>query len=366
MQDKRVRPGTCDYYVHDEDGRPLFRVDVPTHGALGDWLKPIAALLRKMLGDQQRIVLAFDRGGAFSAHLTPLCERGFEFVTYERAPYQLMHKEAFVETLELEDETLLACEETVALGDSGPQARRIALRTPDERQVNVLACSSLPMARLVEIITGRWVQENAFKHANERWGGNQLDCRKVVSYDPRHVIVNPARKRLEQALLIARESEGTVRRKLARAKGNKRDSLKIELAELLEQQKNLEAERKTTPRYAYLEDTEIKDKLVYVDTHYKTLLDTIRIACVNAESDLADLLRPNLARPREAKMVLQNIFKATGHIRVQDDRIDLTLDLVGNDNERQAARLFALQLNRLNLTLPGDPQSRPLRCRFQI
>jgi hypothetical protein len=29
MQDKRVRPGVSDYYVHEADGRPLFRIDVP-------------------------------------------------------------------------------------------------------------------------------------------------------------------------------------------------------------------------------------------------------------------------------------------------------------------------------------------------
>lgn len=366
MQDKRVRPGTCDYYVHDEDGRPLFRVDVPMHGALGDWLKPIAALLRENLGDKQRILLAFDRGGAFPAHLAPLCERGFEFVTYERGPYPIMPKEAFVETIELEDETLLACEETALLGDRAVEARRIALFTHDARQVNVLAASNLPMQRLVEIITGRWVQENSFKHSNERWGGNQLDCRKGASYAPHHIIVNPTRKRLEQALLIARDREGTVRRHLARTKGTRRDAFKAELTELLAQQEILEAERKTTPQYAYLKDTELADKLVYIDSHYKTLLDTIRIACINAESELADLLRPHLAKPNEAKMVLQNIFKSTGHIRVLDDRIDLSLDFVGNQREKRAAKLFATQLNKLELTLPGDPKNRILRCRFQI
>jgi hypothetical protein len=366
MQDKRVRPGTCDYYVHDEDGRPLFRVDVPMHNSLGDWLRPIAALLRENLGPNQRILLAFDRGGAFPAHLLPLCENGIEFVTYERAPYQLMAKELFVETVELEDETLLAFEEQALLGDKGEQVRRIALRTQDERQVNVIAASSLPMSRLVEIITGRWVQENGFKHENERWGGNQLDCRKAVKYDPHHIIVNPARKRLEQALLISRDREGTVRRHLARAKGQKRDALKAELNELLAQQKNLETERKTTPRYSYLKDTELSDKLVYIDTHYKAFLDTIRIACINAESDLADLLKPHLPKPREAKMVLQNIFKSPGHIRVHDDRIDLTLSMVGNHNEKLAAQAFASALNNLNLSLPGDPMNRPLKCRFQI
>jgi len=40
MQDKRVRPGNTDYYVHDERGRPLFRIDVPSHDSLTQWLTP--------------------------------------------------------------------------------------------------------------------------------------------------------------------------------------------------------------------------------------------------------------------------------------------------------------------------------------
>lgn len=177
MQDKRVRPGTTDYYVHDEDGRPLFRVDVPMHGTLGDWLRPITALLRETLGPDQRILLAFDRGGAFAAHLGALKQRGFEFVTYERGPYDKLAPEAFGETLELTGETLFAHEETVALGDTNFEVRRIALRTADERQVNVLAVSAESMTRLVEIITGRWVQESA-PQAHRKGGSDDelTDC----------------------------------------------------------------------------------------------------------------------------------------------------------------------------------------------
>jgi hypothetical protein len=41
MQDRRVRPGVSDYYVHDADGRPLFRIDVPSHDSLAMWMMPI-------------------------------------------------------------------------------------------------------------------------------------------------------------------------------------------------------------------------------------------------------------------------------------------------------------------------------------
>ncbi|MFO8074065.1 MAG: hypothetical protein R6V85_19575 [Polyangia bacterium] len=50
--------GASDYYVHDEDGRPVCRVEAPGHDALTDFLSPIAALSRSGLDDRQRILLA--------------------------------------------------------------------------------------------------------------------------------------------------------------------------------------------------------------------------------------------------------------------------------------------------------------------
>ena len=369
MQDKRVRKGTTDYYVHDEDGRPLFRVDVPMHSCLGDWLHPITELLRQSLGPDQRILLAFDRGGAFPVHLQKLRQRGFEFVTYERGDYPRVPEKDFID-LELDGgDTLGVHEETVELGkgNKAVEVRRLSLLTDQKRQVNVVAVSQESTERLIEIITGRWVQENAFKHSAQRWGGNQLDRRKTVPYPPTHILVNPYRKRVEQALRVAIERDGRLRRKIANTKTKaRRDRLKEELKELIGQQKALEAERDGAPSHVMLKDSDLEGKLEYIDTHYKTVLDTIRIACINAESELAGMLRPYLDRPREAKMVLQNLFKASGSVRITETVVTVDLDVVGTKAEQWAIGHFLRRVNALNLTLPGDAKERPLRFRSQI
>src|SRR5690606_5199429 len=83
MQDRRVLPGATDYYVHDEDGRPILRAVVPSHDSLSQHLDPIGERLRDALGDEQRILLAFDRAGAYAEQLASLRDADFEFVTYE-------------------------------------------------------------------------------------------------------------------------------------------------------------------------------------------------------------------------------------------------------------------------------------------
>lgn len=223
MQDKRVRPGATDYYVHDEDGRPVGRVTAPHHGSLTEFLSPVGRLLQLALPEDS-ILLSFDRAGAFPAQMAELRDEGFEFVTYERRPYALLSEGEFTEAVVIDGEKLRLCEPREKnLGGGRGRVRRICVRTEDGRQVNLVAISKRSAARLVEVMRGRWSQENGFKHGTERWGFNQLDGRMVVPYGPETVIPNPARRRLDNALRIARVREGLARAELARLpKGHER------------------------------------------------------------------------------------------------------------------------------------------------
>ena len=110
----------------------------------------------------------------------------------------------------------------------------------------------------------------------------------------------------------------------------------------------------------------MSDELRYHDPHYKTVLDTIRIACLNAEALLADELSPYLRKPREAKKVLFNIFSSPGDIRVGNKTIAISLAVAARKDEQEAiARLFST-VNTWNLSLPGDPKRRPHRYVCQI
>ncbi len=372
MQDKRVRPGTTDYYVHDEDGRPVLRMVSSTHETLTEWLLPIADLLRAGLGDDQRILLAFDRAGAYPEVLAALREESFEFVTYERRPYRELPASAFERELVVErgrrEVPLRFAEFRVALGRGRGDVRRIALRTEAERQVNLLAISSCSAERLIGVCLGRWVQENGLKHGVERWGTNQLDGRRTAPYAPDTVIPNPARRRLIHALRLACVREGLARNQLSRLPDDEagRAALLEEIASAIREQEELVARRAQTPSHAPLAETELAGKLVYHRFEYKAVLDTIRIACANAESDLAEMLAPELPRAAEVKKTLANLFKAPGHVRTESRTIRVNLAPAGTGPEQAAyAALFA-KLDTLNLHLPGDPRRRLLRFRSQI
>ncbi len=219
--------------------------------------------------------------------------------------------------------------------------------------MNFLATSKLPAERLVEILWHRWRQENGFKHGVERWGINHLDGRSVESYPPGTIIPNPARRRLERALRLARVAEGDARRDLARfEKGSKRQvAAEQDLAESIERQHELEALRPWLPKHAPVEETELAGKLVRHDGKLKTIIDVIRVVCANAESDLAAMLAPHMHRPREAKKLLSNIFSAPGKVAVTEHGVHVRLSCSKQVGARRdSASLRRAQPTRIDST----------------
>ena len=366
MQDKRAVPGCSDYYVHDEEGRPLWRINVPEHSPLTDWLLPLARRLREALGPDQRLLLCFDRAGAHAEQMAALRTEGVEFVTYERKPYPVLPASAFGPPLHFREETVRLCEAPRKnLRKGRGRVRRISVLFSDGKQINLLAVSTQPPLWLLEVMVGRWCQENSFKYAGERWGQDQLDGRRVEPYPDKALIPNPARRRLDAALRLLRAREGQALRMLAPLAPSdpRRADLEQDLQEARAMQEQLLALRPSLPTHAPVDQTELNGELVRHTEEYKLALDTIRIACANAESELAAFLAPRLPRAAEAKKALSNLLVAPGQVHATSEHITVTLQPAATPAEQQAFASFLADLDAWNLTLPADP--RPLRFRIQ-
>ena len=128
-------------------------------------------------------------------------------------------------------------------------------------------------------------------------------------------------------------------------------------------QEQLLALRPSLPTHAPVDQTELNGELVRHTEEYKLALDTIRIACANAESELAAFLAPRLPRAAEAKKALSNLLAAPGQVQAASEHITVTLQPAATPAEQQAFASFLTDLDAWNLTLPADP--RPLRFRIQ-
>lgn len=369
MQDKRARPGVSDYWVHDEDGRPVMRAYSPEHESLTTWLHPIGNALREALQEEEHpVLLVFDRAGAHAEAMAELRDVGFEFVTYERKPYSKLALADFDHWVEIGGERYEFCEAAQKnLGKARGRVRRIAMLSPKGEQFNIIGVSDAPAEQLIEYILGRWArQENQFKHGVERWGLNQLDGRKLEPYPPDAIIPNPTRSRIDRALRLARAAEGEALRRLQRlsADDSKRQKFEQDVRRARAEQEQLEAIRPHAPKHAPVADTELAAKLVKHRRPYKLLLDTLRIGLGNAESELAARLAPNLPRGAEAKKTLKNLLVAPGHVQLNKRSLTITLSPAGTAAERLAFQALLTELNELPLGLPGDKKN--LRLRFKL
>jgi len=179
---------------------PVFRVAISSHDSLTTWLPPLAKRLRDALGEDEQILLAFDRAGAHAEALAGLRDGGFDFVTYERKPYPELPATAFTPTTIVGENVGLHESRLRNLGAGRGRIRRIAIRTEDGRQVNFLASSKLPAVRVVEILWHRWRQENGFKHVRLAPAANKSE-RVAIQHlfdalNQRGLILPSDRKRL--------------------------------------------------------------------------------------------------------------------------------------------------------------------------
>jgi hypothetical protein len=372
MQDKRVVPGTTDFYVHDEMGCPLWRVATPSNDSLCAWLMPTVEFARLSLGEHVTPVLAFDRGGAFPGMMAELRDAKAEFVTYERRPYPELGATEFKESLSItlasrpRRPILIRYTEAPQknLGAGRGRVRRIALLTDEGKQINLVAVSSQPAEVLIRRLLARWgMQENQFKHGVERWGINQLDGRKVEPYPPDAIVPNPERRRLDRVLKLSHTTEGEAWRKLVRLDDEDpdREQIEKEVKAAMERQRDLMALRAHVPKKAPVSETPLAGKLKRHVLAYKNVLDMLRVALANVESDFAVLLAQHLKRPREAKKMLATLFTAPGTMHIDSRDVTVRLMPAATGPERTALGAFLRDVSRMSLTLPGDPDRRHLR-----
>lgn len=297
-----------------------------------------------------------------------LRDAGLDFITYEKKPYPKLPESTFDYWIKIGDERYEYTETNQKnLRKGRGRVRRIAMRSPEGEQFNILAISNAPAHEIIEKILARWsCQENQFKHGVERWGINQLDGRTTDEYPPHAIIPNPARNRVERELRDARKKEGEALRRLSRLQANdpKREKLERDVERARAEQEQLETLRPHVPTHAAVEETELAGKLVKHRSSYKLLIDTLRVGLANAESELAARLAPHLARGKEAKKTLNNLVTAPGHLRINRRSVTITLSPAGTPREQEAYAALLAQLNELPLTLPGDAKGH--RLRFEL
>ena len=214
--------GRADTWVLDAAGRAVvFSTGEPS--GLTKTLPPVLAQLRAVIGPDAKIMLGFDRGGAYPSVFTACRAADADWVTYRRAPLPAPKGLPLLTTTTTTTDAAgqgparaaVHADEPVTIDGYGT-ARQITLFEHGEPVLQVLTSDtrSCPVA-LLAALRARWRIENAFKYASEHHGIDSLaDYIADIETNTRP-IDNPARKVATLTVRTAKTEVADAERALA-------------------------------------------------------------------------------------------------------------------------------------------------------
>jgi transposase len=372
-------PATCDYWVNDRSGDPLFVITGDVNSALTKAFPNLLREVRDVVGER-RVTIVFDRGGWSPKLFQTMLQDGFDILTYRKGKARRINERRFVRrrakfdgcwvTYDLHDQAVrflkgkLRLRQVTRLCDGSHQTQIITSRW-DLRDIEVAY-------RMFD----RWRQENFFKYMREEFLLDALVDYQVEPEDPTRTIPNPERRALDKAIRTARAEVAKLEQaygaaaadnaeqhrptmrgfKIAYGKlGKKLRSARAHVAKLASQRREL-------PKRIGVHDRS-DGAVVKLATERKHLTDIVKMVAYQAESDLLALLRPHYARAdQEGRTLLHEVFATAGDIRASDGELHITLAPLSSPHRTRAIETLCGILDKTTTIFPGSR----LRMRFAV
>jgi len=359
-------PGVLNYFVNDQQGRPLLFVTEEANAALRKAMPKIIAAIRDVLGDRPFTVI-FDRGGYDGKLYTWLREQKIEFITYQYGnPNLAGHRfRRLACRFEGKRVRLRVAENSVNVKDSGPW-RRIVILTKDGKQTPILTSlgPEVGAARIACLMFARWRQENFFRYMRVHHGLDQLLGYAYAEADGTRLVANPERKRIEGQLKVCRQELIALRAELGqavldepRSGGRTSHGLKIAQKGAVRKVRALEAQmaeltevRRALPKTVPVATIERREVM---RLEQKAIIDRIKITAYNAEEWLLDRLVRYYPNPHEVRALLRSFAELSGEIVTTADGVLVTLDPPDTPQHRRALRGLCDDLNQVGTVFPG-------------
>jgi hypothetical protein len=351
-------PGLQQYFINDENGRPLFFLTVQPKKSLTQMLPGLVKHIRSIIGERQ-FTLVFDRGGYSAKVFSSLREEKVHFITYRRKPFDPYPVSVFSRrSCQFKDETreFNLYEETIRLKDFGP-IRNIAVLRNDGRQTHILTTDQKTEAALIAcLMFNRWGQENFFKYMMEHYSLDALYGYGVEGIAEEIMVPNPQRQALDGEISKLRSQIRATREEIGglvakRVSRTQLKSLRKRLTLLEGRLTVLRKERRELPAEVPLSQTD--RKLEGLDLEKKIVMDTIKMAAYNAEEWLLERLDHHYDDPRDTRQLLRILAGLRGRLWLEDGHLIVNLTPPGLPKYRKALVGLCGELNELPTLFPG-------------
>ena len=361
--------GRADTLVVDAVGRAVvFTTGEPS--GLTKTLPPALAELRAVIGPDAKIMLGFDRGGAYPSVFTACRDAGADWVTYRRAPLPAPKGLPLVTATTHDGATraLLHADEPVTLDGYGT-ARQITVFEHGAVALQVLTSdtTTCPVA-LLRTLTARWRIENAFKYAVEHHGIDALaDYIADIETNTRP-IDNPARTTANTTVKTRKTELGDAEHALAHllcdrtltvaALNKKLGPAHTKIDQAKKAVAHAETARDAIPAKlpANVIDPDARRALLH--TTRRALQMVLRLLAYNGEHWLAGALNAYLRDNDEYRAITRaTILRGTtGTITYTPQAINVELQPPDTPRIARALTLLLEEINNTPPHLPGDPR----------
>jgi len=368
----RAERGRADTHVTAHDGRAVCFVTGEPSG-LTVTLPLALAELKKAAGPGAKIMLGFDRGGAYPQVFRHCRDEEVHWVTYRRAPLAVPRHLPVLTTITTGGRArqIAWAEETVQLKDFG-DARQITLFEHGKALLQILTSDTAACpADILSWLRSRWREENFLKYASENYGIDKICDYAATIETNAKVIDNPARKAARDTARAAQTALDRARADLAAMLADPAIPAADKNTRLIPaaQKKITAAEHRAARAITALDKIPARLPANEIDpeaqraiqrAHRRTLQMVLRLLAHNAEHWLANHLNAYLRDDDEYRAITrQTIIRGlAGTITCTPGAITVTLDQPRARTVTTALRLLLDEINQDPPAMPGD--NRPI------
>ena len=368
----RAEKGRADTHVTAHDGRAVCFVTGEPSGLTVTMPKALAEL-KKAAGPGAKIMLGFDRGGAYAQVFRHCRDQDAHWVTYRRAPLAVPAMLPVITTVSYAARArqIAWAEETVQIKDYG-EARQITLFEHGKVALQILTSDSGACpAEILAWLKSRWREENFLKYASENYGTGKI-CDYLAGIEANTKITgNPARKQANAAVREAEKTLAAAERDLAVLLAGPAIAPAAKNTRLIPaaQKKISAARKKLAAATAARDKVPAKLPANAIDPEAKTALlragrrglqMVLRLLAHNAEHWLSAHLNAYLRDDDEYRAITREtiIRGLAGTITWTPDAITVRLEQPGAPRIAGALTLLIDEINATPPAMPGD--TRPI------
>ena len=371
----RAERGRADTHVTAHDGRAVCFVTGEPSGLTATLPKALAELKKTLTGGA-KIMLGFDRGGAYPQVFTHCRKQDVHWVTYRRAPLAIpaMLPVITIATIGGRQRTIAWAEEKVQLKDYG-EARQLTLFEHGRVVLQILTSDfdACP-ADILAWLKSRWREENFLKYASVNYGIDKIcDYAAAIEVNTK-ITANPARKTANTRIRRAENELAAAERALAALLSDpdttaaaKNAAIPAAERAIIAARRNLReaaAARDGIPAKLPADQIDPDARTAVLRTGRRGLQMVLRLLAHNAEHWLATHINAYLRDDDEYRAATRAtiIRGLAGTITFTPATITVTLQAPAEPRLARALALLTDEINAQPPAIPGD--SRPITYRI--